>query len=74
MDSINPFNSNTQDIRDALKGSWGLEETKGCKFYYNGAIVFANGDLQVIQSVCKKSVYEWLQIGNNLYMGWIKNL
>lgn len=71
MDIIN-FNSKNEEIAEAVRGSWGKEVTSDTKIVYCGQIVFAIGKLEDIKKQCKQTVYEWVSIGSNAYMGVLK--
>lgn len=66
------FNSETKDIAEAVRGAWGKEVYENTKFVYCGQIVFAIGNLDDIKKQCKQTVYDWISIGTNAYMGVIK--
>lgn len=72
METINNFTSTTEDIRDAIKGSWGTEIYPNVKISYLGKIIIANGNLNDIRQKCSKDIYEWNEIGENVYVAWIK--
>ena len=71
MDLVS-FNSENKDIAEAVRGAWGKEVYDDVKFVYCGQIIFAVGSLSDIQKQCKQTVYEWIEIGNNSYMGIIQ--
>lgn len=73
MDIINQFSSDVNAIREAIRGYHGTEIYKDCKISYLGGIIIAEGDLETIKNKCVVPVYEFKSIGNNLYIGWIKN-
>ena len=50
----------------------GKEVTIETKIVYCGQIVFAIGKLDDIKKQVKQTVYEWVSIGTNTYMGILK--
>lgn len=72
MNIINRYTSGIQEVRDSLSGSWGTEIYEHTKISYLGRIIIAEGDLTIIKSKLKKQVYDLHKIGDNIYLGWIK--
>jgi len=50
----------------------GKEVTTDTKIVYCGQIVFAIGKLEDIKKQVKQTVYDWISIGSNAYMGVLK--
>lgn len=73
MEFINPLSSDISDIREAISGIWGTEIGNEYKISYLGKLIIANGNKEIIENKLKKPVYELIEIGNNVYIGWIKN-
>jgi hypothetical protein len=71
MDLVS-FNSENKDIAEAVRGAWGKEVTTETKIVYCGQIVFAIGKLDDIKKQCKQTVYDWISIGSDAYMGVIQ--
>lgn len=75
METINSFTSSLEDIRETLSGSWGKDYSGNpgdCRIVYIQNIIIAQGDLEVIKKKISKQVYEWLPLGENLYLAFIK--
>lgn len=71
METINSFTSSLEDIRETLSGSWG-KDYSDCRIVYIQNIIIAQGDLEVIKKKISKQVYEWIPIGDNLFLAFIK--
>lgn len=71
METINSFTSSLEDIRETLSGSWG-KDYGDCRIVYIQNIIIAQGDLEVIKKKISKQVYEWIPIGDNLFLAFIK--
>lgn len=74
MEFINTFSSDVTDLRDALQGVWGTEIGEDYKISYLGKVIIAQGTKTLIEEKTKKEVYEWINIGTNIFLGWIKEI
>lgn len=72
MVNINQLSSNTDDLRDAIAGSWGTEITDNYKISYIGKLVIAEGNKEDIENNLKKKVYNLINIKDNIYLGFIE--
>lgn len=74
MEILNVFTSDIKDIRECLRGPHGTDITENTKITYLGGIIMAEGNLDDIKKNCTIPVYDWKSIGNDLYIGWVKNV
>lgn len=70
---ITTLNSTHDELAEAVRGIWGKDILKDCKFVYCGNIVFGFGNnTEVLDKNVKCSHYEWSKINDNLYCAIIR--